>query len=115
MRHRGAENQNSDGEMETDICDTELQVQGHSHASKFSCAVRELEQEHGDQCLCAGRHESAVSMWTDGWIITKITHKLLAFLLAMVRAEREKALWRVARNNHGSLPRLDCTLTQPST
>lgn len=40
--------------METDICDTELQVQGHSHASKFSCAVRELEQEHGASVCVQG-------------------------------------------------------------
>lgn len=91
-------NQNSDGgEMEPDVCDTELHVQGRICAFKFSSAVGGFEWEHGGQCLCAWGRESAASVWTDGWIITKITHKLLAFFFfffstATVRAEGESAV-----------------------
>lgn len=62
------------------------------------------------QCLCAGRHESAVSLWTDGWIITKKTHKLLAFRRQWLEQRDRKCYddW-TACNYHGSLPRLDST------
>lgn len=41
---RGKKNPNSDvGEMEPDVCDTELQVQGRIHAFKFSDVVGGFE------------------------------------------------------------------------
>lgn len=44
MKQWSAGNQNSDREMEPDICDTELHhVQGPNHAFKFSSAVGEFE------------------------------------------------------------------------
>lgn len=113
-RQWSAENQNLDREMQSNICYTELHGQGRIHAFNSCSALGEFKQERGASVFCARRQESAMSMWTDGWIITKIAHKLLAFCWQW-SGQREKALWRVACNYHGSLPRLGWTLTQPST
>lgn len=66
--------------MEPSICDTELHVQGRvsMHLNVAVCSGWIHARAWGEG-LCAGRQESAVSMWIDGWIITKITHKLFAF------------------------------------
>lgn len=80
-----------------------MRIQRHILAFKFSRAAGELTQEHGESACARGRQESAVFMWTDGWIITKIAHKLLAFNWRW-SGQREKALWQVACNYHGSLP-----------
>ena len=119
---RGKKNPNSDvGEMEPDVCDTELQVQGRIHAFKFSDVVGGFEWEHGGQCLCVcvGMGECCVRVnrWVNHYQDNAQAVRFFFFFFFFFQrrrsVQREKVLWRVACNYRGSLPRLGWTLTRP--
>lgn len=92
-------------------------TQSHGGALKFRGAAEANSSEStgaGD-CVQGGTREFGVhvSRWVNHY---GDSAQAVSFSLATVGAEGEKAAWRVAAcNYHGSVPRLDWTLTQPST
>lgn len=84
-------------------------------AMHLNSAVQWVCKSMGPVFVCTEKRECCVHV---NWWVNHCednTQAVSLLLQAMVRAEREKMLWRVACNYHGSLPRLDRTLTQPAT